>query len=108
MIGSRGGSFRKLIEMTAQGASALKKKESGKSSLRDIVTKGKSSSGKRPSQVAIQTKLNFEGTTPLRKVEEKVKKKTTTNDIKIDKSSSKKKKSKSNKTNTSGPGDANL
>ena len=35
-------------------------------------------------------------------------KKKTTNDIKIDKSSSKKKKSKSDKTNTSGPGDANL
>ena len=60
-------------------------------------------------QLSIKDTLNWKGTTPERKVEEKeMKKKKTTNDIKIDKSSSKKKKSKSDKTNTSGPGDANL
>tara|TARA_R100000458_G_C8168677_1_gene170017 strand:+ start:464 stop:763 length:300 start_codon:yes stop_codon:yes gene_type:complete len=99
MIGSSGSSFRKIIEMTAKGASALKKKESGKSSFKDIATKGKGSSGKRSFQVAIQHVVDTQ--------EKKKKKKA--DDLKISESTSKKSKSKSNKgTNFSGTGDANL
>ena len=94
-------SFRKITEMTAYGAFGLARKNPKKGepySLKNIAN-----------QLRIKDTLNWKGTTPERKVEEKEKKKKkTTNDIKIDKSSSKKKKSKSDKTNTSGPGDANL
>ncbi len=88
--------------MTAKGASAFKKgeqKTSSNSKLKDIATKGKGSSGKRPFQVAIQHVVDTQ--------EKKKKKKA--DDLKISGTTSKKSKSKSNKsTNYSGPGDANL
>ena len=84
------------MDSASQGAFALAKKNPKKGEAYSL------------KNIAKQTKLNFEGTTPQRKVEEKKKKKTT-DDIKINKDSgSKKKKSKSDKTNTSGPGDTNL
>ena len=89
-------SLRKLMNAASQGAFALAKKNPKKGEAYSL------------KNIAKQTKLNFEGTTPQRKVEEKKKKKTT-NDIKIDKKgSSKPNKSKSNKTDYSGPGDSNL
>jgi len=93
-------SFRKLMDSASQGAFALAKKNPKKGEAYSLKNIAK--------QTKIKDTLNWEGTTPKRKVEEKKKKKTT-DDIKIDKDSgSKKKKSKSDKTNTSGPGDTNL
>ena len=95
MIGSGGGSFRKIIEMTARGAKALKKDGTGntKPSLKDFVMKGK----KKPFQHVIQ---HIETT--------KKKNKKKTEDLKIS-GNSKKTKTKSKKgTSYSGPGDANL
>ena len=89
--------------MAGMGVAALQKKQSGKSSLRDIVTKTKGSLGTKLPK--IKDTLDWEGTTPKRKVEETKKK---TEDLKIS-SNSKKTKTKSKKgTSYSGPGDTNL
>ena len=83
------------MNAASQGAFALAKKNPKKGEAYSL------------KNIAKQTKLNFEGTTPQRKVEEKKKK--TTEDIKINKDSKKKKtKGGSGSSNTSGPGDANL
>ena len=99
MIGSSGGSFRKIIEHVAKSASTLKKgeqKTSSQSKFKDIAIKGKGSSGKKPFQVVVEHI-------------EKEKKKKKTEDLKISGTTSKKTKPKSNKsTNYSGPGDTNL
>jgi len=97
MLGSGGGSFRKIFEMTARGAKALKKGGTGntKPSLKDFVMKGKASAVKKPFQVAIQ---HIETT--------KKKNKKKTEDLKISGATSKKTKKKSNKViSSSGPGD---
>ena len=92
--------------MAGIGVAALQKKQSGKSSLRDIVTKTKGSLGTKLPK--IKDTLDWEGTTPKRKVEETKKKKKKTEDLKIS-GNSKKTKTKSKKgTSYSGPGDANL
>ena len=93
-------SLRKLMNAASLGAFALARKNPKKGEAYSLKNIAK--------QTKIKDTLNWEGTTPKRKVEEKKKKKTT-NDIKIDKKgSSKPNKPKSNKTSQSGPGDVNL
>jgi len=90
-------SFRKLLEMSAYGAFALGRKNP---------KQGESYSLKN---IAKQAKSMLESPPPLQRKVEGKKKKKSTDDIKIDKDSgSKKKKKNSGKSDTSGPGDANL
>ena len=88
------------MDSASQAAFALAKKNPKKGEAYSLKNIAK--------QTKIKDTLNWEGTTPKRKVEEKKKKKTT-DDIKIDKNKKKKKtKGGSGSSNTSGPGDANL